>query len=71
VLTRNDDGIGGIGGGGGELPHVWMSEFASLLEGNGMGHGRSGDAGVSAGYDRTVEFLNSEVLCPSPRCMGV
>jgi hypothetical protein len=71
VLTKNDDGIGGIGGGRDERPHVWMSAFASLLEGNGMRYGRSGNAGVSAGYDRTVGFLNGEVLCPSPRCMGV
>jgi hypothetical protein len=71
MLTKNDNGIGGIGGGGDKWPHVWMSEFASLLEGNRMGYGRSGNAGVSAGYDRTVGFLNGEVLCPSPRCMGV
>ncbi len=71
MLTKNDNGIGGIGGGGDEWPHVWMSEFASLLEGNGMGYGRSGNASVSAGYNRTVGFLNGGVLCPSPPCMGV
>ncbi len=71
MLTKNDDGIGGIGGGGDERPHVWMWEFASLLEGNRMGYGRSGDAGESAGYDRMVGFLKGKVLCLSPRCMGV
>ncbi len=57
MLTKNDDGIGGIGGGRDKQPHVWMWEFASLPEGNGMGYGRSGDAGVSAGYDCMVRFL--------------
>jgi hypothetical protein len=71
MLTKNDNRIGGIGGGRDERPHVWMSEFASLFEGNGMGYSQSGDAGVSAGYDRTVGFLNGEVLCPSPDCMGI
>ena len=71
MLTKNDDGIGSIGGGGDEWPHVRMLEFTSLLEGNGIGYGRSGDTGVSAGYNRTVGFLNGEVLCPSPRCMGI
>ena len=48
-----------------------MSEFASLLEGNGMGYGRSGDSGVSSGYDRTMGFINDKILCPSPFCMGI
>jgi hypothetical protein len=38
MLTKNDNGIGGIGGGGDKQPHVWMSEFASLLKGNRMGY---------------------------------
>ncbi len=71
MLPKNNDGIGGIGGGGNKRPHVWMSEFASLLKGNRMGYGQSSKAGVSAGYDRTVGFLNDEVLCPSPCCMGI
>ncbi len=71
MLTMNDDGIGSIGGGGDKRPHVWMLEFASLLEGNGVGYGQSGNAGMSAGYERTVGFLNGEVLCPSPCCMGI
>ncbi len=71
MLTENNGGIGSIGGGGDERPRMWMLEFVSLLEGNGMGYGRSGNAGVSAGYNRMVGFLNGEVLCPLPRCMGV
>jgi hypothetical protein len=71
MLTKNDDGISGIGSGRDKRPHVWMSEFASLLEGNGMGYSQSGNAGMSAGYDQTVEFLNGEVLCPLPHCMGI
>ncbi len=71
MLTKNNDGIGGIGGGGDEWTHVWMLEFASLLEGNAMGNGQSGNAGVSMGYNRMVGFLNGEVLCPLPHCMGV
>jgi hypothetical protein len=39
MLTKNNDGIGGIGGGGDKRPHVWMPDFASLLKGNGMGYG--------------------------------
>ena len=71
MLTKNDDGIGSIGGGGDERPHVWMSEFVSLLEGNEMGYGQSGNASVSMGYNRMVRFLNGEVLCPLPHCMGI
>ncbi len=71
MLTKNDNGIGSIGGGEDERPHVWMSEFTSLIEGNGMGYSQSGNAGVSAGYDRTVGFPNGEVLCPLPCCMGI
>jgi hypothetical protein len=36
-----------------------------------MGYGQSGDAGMSVGYNRTVGFLNGEVLCPSLRFMGI
>ncbi len=71
MLTKNNDGIGAIGGGGDERPHLWMLEFASLLKGNGMGYSRSSNAGVSAGYDRTVGFLNGDVLYPLLCCMGV
>jgi hypothetical protein len=71
MLTKSNNGIGGIGGGGDEQPHMWMLEFASLLKGNGMGYGRSGNVGVSARYNRTMGFLNGEVLCPLPHCMGV
>jgi hypothetical protein len=71
MLTKNNNGIGSIGGGGDKRPHVWMSEYASLLEGNGMGYGQSGNAGVSAGYSWTVGFLNGGVLCPLPHCMGI
>jgi hypothetical protein len=60
-----------LGGSGDKRPDVWMTEFASLLKGNGMGYGRSGNAGVSAGYDPTVGFLNGEVLCPLLHCMGI
>jgi hypothetical protein len=48
-----------------------MSEFVSLLEGNEMGYGQSGNASVSMGYNRMVRFLNGEVLCPLPHCMGI
>jgi hypothetical protein len=71
MLTKNNDGIGGIGGGGDEWPHVRMLEFTSLLEGNEMGYGRSGNAGMSAGYKQTVGFLNGKVLCPLLRCMVI
>jgi hypothetical protein len=71
MLTKNGDGIGSIGGGGDKRPHVWILEFASLLEGNGMGYGRSGNDGMSVVYNRTVGFLNSEVLCPLPCCMVI
>ena len=71
-------GLGGYGrysvltaGGGDERPRAtWMTEFASLLEGAGMGHGSSAP-GVSSGYDATRGFLNGDVLCPPPRCAGV
>ncbi len=71
MLTKNSNKIGSIGGGGDERPYVWLLEFASLLAGNGIGYGQYGDAGMSAGYNWTVGFLNSEVLCLLPHCMGV
>ena len=73
VLTKsNDDEERSGAGGGDERPRpAWMTEFASLLEGAGMGYGRSADPGVSSGYDATRGFLNGDVLCPPPRCAGV
>ncbi len=36
-----------------------------------MGYGRSADPGVFSGYNMTRGFLNGDVLCPPPRCMGM
>ncbi len=65
------DGRAGGGGGGDRSRAAWMTELASLLEGAGMGYGRSANPGVSSGYDATRGFLNGDVLCPPPRCVGV
>ncbi len=74
VLTKgndnnNDERAGG--GGGDRFRAAWMAELGSLLEGAGMGYGRSADPGVFSGYEGTRGFLNGGVLCSPPRCMGV
>ena len=59
-------------GRGDERPRAaWMTEFASLLEGAGMGYGSSVDTGVSSGYGATRGFLIGNVQCLPPRCAGV
>ncbi len=73
MTKGNDDNDDEHAGGGGDVRSraAWMAELASLLEGAGMGYSRSADPGVFSGYDATRGFLNGDVLCPLPRCMGI